>query len=468
MKYISTRDKQVNHYTFSDVLLQGLAKDGGLFVPEIYPHIDIETLKEYQSLPYNELAYKIISQFVGDSIPKDDLKQIVDKTYSTTHFKDKAITPVKKLYNNIFLQDLSLGPSLAFKDLALQFLGNIMEYELERHNKKITILGASSGDTVSAAEEAMKGKDRINVIMLTPETGMSDFQKAQAGSILDKNIFNLSLKGPFDTCQDLVKEINSDLSFKNTYQLSAVNSINWGRICAQVVYYIKGYLSVIEDIGDPIDVIVPSGNFGNVLAGYIAKQMGLPLRHLVVATNENRVLDTLFKTGIYKQESVKTTSSPSMDISKASNFERLLFDCFDRDAKKCSSYMKEFQIKKEIDLSEINDLLVNRIGFQSDVSTHHDRIHAIKTVYNDTNKIVDPHTAAGLHVALKNKDSEIPMLCMETAKATKFENTIQEALNFIPERDSLFKGLEEKEQRFYQVSPSVTDIKEFIKNNINI
>ena len=468
MNYISTRDKQATPYTFSEVLLSGLAKDGGLFVPEIYPYIDFETLRQYKELTYSQLAFTIIEMFVGNSIPKDDLKTIINKSYSHNTFKDKAVTPTKQLYKNIFLQDLSLGPSLAFKDLAMQFLGNIMEYELERQDKTMTILGASSGDTVSAAEEAMKSKSRINVVMLTPKLGMSDFQKAQAGSILEDNIFNLSIDGPFDQCQDLVKEVNNDLEFKHTYHISAVNSINWGRICAQIVYYINGYLSSINEVGEPLDVIVPSGNFGNILAGYIAKQMGLPLRKLIVATNENKVLDTLFKTGLYKQEAVTTTSSPSMDISKASNFERLLFDCLDRDAKKCSQLMKEFQNKKQIDLSNLNNQLTHNVGFQSDSSTHIDRIKCIKTIYKDTKLMIDPHTAAGLHVALKNKDSDIPMLCMETAKATKFENTIKEALGKAPKRPKQFKNLESKKQRFYHINADASSIKTFIKENINI
>ena len=220
--------------------------------------------------------------------------------------------------------------------------------------------------------------------MLTPKEGMSEFQKAQAGTILDKNIFNISVDGPFDTCQDIVKEVNKDIEFKQKYSIGAVNSINWGRICAQIVYYFYGYLNTVDTVGEPLDVIVPSGNFGNMLAGYIAKQMGLPIRKLIIATNENKVLDILFKTGLYKQEDVITTSSPSMDISKASNFERLLYDCLKRDAKQCSKLMKEFESKKEINLSDLITTLKEEHEFSSDSSTHEDRIKTIKTIYKDT------------------------------------------------------------------------------------
>ncbi len=468
MNYVSTRDENTQTYTFSEVLLSGLAQDGGLFIPEIYPFIDHETLKKYKSLSYAEIAYTIIEKFVGESIPKKDLEEILNKTYTETKFKDSKITPIKKLYNNIYLQDLSLGPSLAFKDLAMQFLGNIIEYELTKQNKVLTILGASSGDTVSAAEEAMRSKERINVVMLTPKEGMSEFQKAQAGTILDKNIFNISVDGTFDICQDIVKEVNKDIEFKQKYSIGAVNSINWGRICAQIVYYFYGYLNTVDTVGEPLDIIVPSGNFGNMLAGYIAKQMGLPIRKLIIATNENKVLDILFKTGVYKQETVVTTSSPSMDISKASNFERLLYDCLKRNAKQCSKLMKEFESKKEINLSDLITTLKEEHEFSSDSSTHEDRIKTIKTIYKDTKIIIDPHTAAAIHVAIKNKESDIPMLCMETAKPTKFEMTIQESIGTIPKREKGFENIESKKQKFYNVDSNASAIKDFIRNNIKL
>jgi threonine synthase len=356
---------------------------------------------------------------------------------------------------------------LAFKDLAMQFLGHVMDYTLKQQGKPLTIVGASSGDTVSAAEEAMRGKRQIKVVMLTPKTGMSPFQKAQAGSILDDNIFNVSIPGPFDICQDLVKALNRDVRFKNDHHIGAVNSINWGRICAQVVYYFKGYFSVTSDNSEPVDVVVPSGNFGNVLAGYVAKQMGLPIRRLIVATNENQGLDVFLKTGSYKQRDIIVTSSPSMDISKASNIERLFFDLLDRKPDILSETMAEFETTKSVDLSHLYPKLRDDLGFISGRSTHNERRDVIKSVYSQFNYIIDPHTASAVKVAQDYHDqSKIPMICMETAKPTKFESAVEEAIGFIPDRPKRFRGLEDREQRFYEIDASVEALKAFIKENI--
>lgn len=468
MKYISTRDPNKASYSFSDVLLKGLAEDGGLYVPESYPNISADELSQLRQLPYHELAYDIISKFVGDSIPQADLKALLTATYSKSVFGSDAITPLTHLFDSIYLQDLSSGPSLAFKDMAMQFLGHIMEYELKRRGESITILGASSGDTVSAAEEAMRGKTQIKVVMLTPKEGMSPFQKAQAGSILDDNIINVSLPGPFDTCQDIVKQVNRDLDFKKEFKIGAVNSINWGRICAQIVYYFNGYFLATKTNNELIDVVVPSGNFGNVLAAYVAKQMGLPIRRFIVATNENRVLDTFFKTGVYKQQDVIVTSSPSMDISKASNIERFFYDVVGRDASVLADLMKEFETTHTLDLSQYLDKIQNEIGFYSGPSDHNERKRVIQDTYKQTHVIVDPHTASAIKVAKEYRDdSTVPMICMETAKPTKFESAIQEALGFVPERPPGFEGLEDKEQRFFDVAASDESVKRFIKETLS-
>ena len=468
MKYISTRDPNKTAYSFSDVLLKGLAEDGGLYVPESYPKISKDDLARLRTLPYHELAYDIISKFVGDSIPEQDLRDILSATYSKDVFGSDDITPLTHLFDDIYIQDLSSGPSLAFKDMAMQFLGHIMEYELKRRGETLTILGASSGDTVSAAEEAMRGKDQITVVMLTPKDGMSPFQKAQAGSILDENIINVSLPGPFDTCQDIVKAVNRDLEFKKKFKIGAVNSINWGRICAQIVYYFKGYFLVSDTNDAVIDVVVPSGNFGNVLAAYVAKQMGLPIRRFIVATNENKVLDTFFKTGIYQQQDVVVTSSPSMDISKASNIERFFYDVVGRDAQTLANNMKEFETTKTLDLSSHKDKIQHDIGFFSGPSDHDERKAVIQDVYSKTKVVVDPHTASAIKVAVEYRDdSKVPMLCMETAKPTKFEFAIQEALDFVPQRPDGFEGLEDKEQRFYDVDATDTAVKTFIKETLS-
>jgi threonine synthase len=466
MFYYSSRDNNKNKFSFSDILLQGLANDGGLFVPEEYPKIDLEQLKHLSGLSYQDLAFSILSLFIGDSIPSSDLKEIINAAYTEEKFNHPEICPSHHLYENIYIQDLSSGPSLAFKDMAMQFLGQVMQYELNRRHESLTIVGASSGDTVSSAEEALKSKPNIKVVMLTPQEGMSAFQKAQAGSILDANIFNLSIPQPFDTCQDIVKQINNDLAFKKKYSIGAVNSINWSRIAAQIVYYFKGYFSVIQTIGEPLDVCVPSGNFGNCLAAYIAKQMGLPLRELIVATNENNVLEHFFNTGLYKQQSVTITSSPSMDISKASNIERFFCDLLDRDGAACKKLMTKFETEKEIDLSQYLNYIQKDVGFRAGKSTHEDRLTSIRKVYKESNIIIDPHTAAAVHVAEQLSDKTCPILCMETAKPTKFEDCIHEALGFIPERLEAYKNIETKKQRFYTINANDSDVKKFIETHV--
>ena len=464
MKYFSTRDASQQKRSFTEVLLEGLAPDGGLYVPETYPEVSKDLLTKFRYLTYKQMAYEIISLFVGDAIESSDLKKLIHKTYSASVFGSESVTPVEQISNGIYLQDLSTGPSLAFKDLAMQFLGHAMDYELSRRGQTLTILGASSGDTVSAAEEAMRGKECINVVMLTPRDGMSSFQKAQAGSILDDNIFNIALAAPFDRCQDLVKSINKDIPFKQKYKIGAVNSINWGRICAQIVYYFKGYLSITNSNDEWIDAVVPSGNFGNVLAAYIAKKMGLPIRRLIVSTNENDVLDVFFKTGTYQQKSVKVTSSPSMDISKASNIERYFFDLLDRNANVLSDYMSEFETTKQIDFSELLAKIQIETGFFSGASNHQERLSIIQKIYQASQRVIDPHTAAGVKVALEyqQKDDSLPYLCVETAKPTKFEEAIQEALGFLPKRPAQFIGLEDKQQRFFDLNDHEDDIKSFI------
>lgn len=466
MLYRSTRDRQKKIVTFTDVLLEGLAQDGGLYVPIEYPKITDDMHTRYRKLPYKDLAFKIIKQFVGTSISENDLKELIHKTYTKEVYGSDDITPVECLKNNLYLQDLSSGPSLAFKDMAMQFLGHIMDYELTRRGEALNIVGASSGDTVSAAEEAFRGKSQINMFMLTPKEGMSPFQKAQAGSVLEDNIFNISLKAPFDTCQDIVKEINKDLAFKSNFQIGAVNSINWGRICAQIVYYFKGYYAITSTNDEQIDVVVPSGNFGNVLAGFIAKLMGLNIRHLVVSTNENKVLDTFFKTGLYKQQEVMITSSPSMDISKASNIERLFFEILDKDAAQLKEKMEIFEATQVLDFSDKLNKIQNEYGFISGHSNHSQRCEVIKDIYKNTRRIIDPHTAAAVKVALDMNDQKVPILCMETAKPTKFEKTVKEALGFIPKRPDSFIGLEEKEQRFFDCDASSNSVKDFIRQSV--
>ena len=336
MLYLSTRgDPSRKH--FCEILLEGLAPDGGLYLPEHYPQVDEATLSKwraiYQDQGYAALAFEVLSLYIDD-IPAADLKTICEKTYTEAVFGTKDIVPLKELEDHFYLEALSNGPTLAFKDMAMQLLGNLFEYELARRGEQLNILGATSGDTGSAAEYAMRGKKGVRVFMTSPHGRMSPFQQAQMFSLMDDNIHNIAIDGVFDDCQDIVKAVSNDLDFKRKYRIGTVNSINWARLLAQVVYYFAGYFQATRTNSEKVSFTVPSGNFGNICAGHVARMMGLPVQKLVAATNENDVLDEFFRTGIYRVRSsadTHETSSPSMDISKASNFERFVFDLLGRD-----------------------------------------------------------------------------------------------------------------------------------------
>ena len=453
---ISTRDNNKREISYTNALLKGLAPDGGLYVPTEYPQISIEELKGLKNLSYPELAFEVKKKLIGGTIPHDDLRILLDNAYTEPKFNSQNlnIVPVQEIGKDIFIQNLSLGPTATFKDIALQPLGQEMNYELNKRNEKLIILGATSGDTGSSAEAAVKGLENITLFMLSPKAGMSKFQKAQMGSLSGGNIFNISICGRFDDCQDLVKKLKRDPEFS---KLGAVNSINWGRISSQVPYFISGYLQTAKNMGDLVDFVVPTGNFGNILAGYIAKKMGLPIRKLIIATNENNVLDKLIKTGIYELTPPQITSSPSMDISKASNYERLLFDITDRNPEIVTRYMEKFKDFGKVDFKDfgINPSAFEDNGFYSGTSTHQERISTIKQLYKETGKIIDPHSADALTVARKFKlDDRVPMICMETALPVKFEDTIEEALGFKPEREKRFIGIEKNinPSNFHEIS----------------
>ena len=473
MKYISTRGKSPE-LNFSDVLLSGLAPDGGLYLPKNYPSISNEELSLMRMMSYSELAFFIFSKYIDD-IPSEDLKDIVKKTYTKKVYgfsrkeqNAEDITPTLKLKNNLHLLSLSNGPTIAFKDIAMQFLGNIFEYVLSKQNKSLNILGATSGDTGSAAEYAMRGKKGIKVFMLSPNGRMSPFQTAQMYSLQDKNIFNIAIKGVFDDCQDIVKAVSNDLEYKEKNKIGAVNSINWGRILAQIVYYFKGYFDVTESNDEIVDFTVPTGNFGNICAGHVARMMGLPIRKLVVATNENDVLDEFFKTGSYAPRgSDKTylTSSPSMDISKASNFERFMFDVFKRDADILCKHWNQVDLGGSFNLTDELFERISNFGFISSSSKHVNRIGLIKKFYEDYNVIVDTHTADGLKAALDHFDSSIPMLVLETALPIKFEKSIFEAIGKYPDRPKQLQNIESLKQHNEVFNNDVNEVKNFITKN---
>ncbi len=469
MKYISTRGETA-HMNFTDVLLMGLAPDGGLMVPEEYPQVDEQTLAMWRQLSYPELAYEIMSLYIDD-IPANDLKELVNKTYTQDVFGSKEITPVRTLSDGIKVQALSNGPTLAFKDMAMQFLGNLFEYVLKRDNKQLNILGATSGDTGSAAEYAMRGKENINVFMLSPAGKMSEFQRAQMYSLADKNIFNIAVDGLFDDCQDIVKATQGDLSFKEDHYIGTVNSINWARIVAQVVYYFQGYFLATNSNEEKVSFCVPTGNFGNVFAGHIARMMGLPIHRLIVATNENDVLDEFFKSGSYRPRTPANTfitSSPSMDISKASNFERFVFDLMQRDAQEVAALWAEVNAGVGFDLKLWLDKINHGYGFVAGASTHADRLNVIRDVYLAKDGFVDPHTADGIKVAREMREVGEVIVCLETALATKFDATVHEALGSdveIPRPEAL-SGLESKEQFVTNMPNNVDAVKAFVKEQL--
>ena len=473
MKYISTRGCSPK-LAFSEVLLGGLAPDGGLYLPEHYPKFTNDELNKMRGMTYQDLAFYIFEKFIDD-IPSNDLKEIVNKTYSADIFsfareeqKAEDITPTLKLKNNLFLLSLSNGPTLAFKDIAMQFLGNIFEYVLEKKGKTLNILGATSGDTGPAAEYAMKGKKGIKVFMLSPHGTMSPFQAAQMYSLQDSNILNIAIKGVFDDCQDIVKVVSNDLEFKDLYKIGAVNSINWGRILAQIVYYFKGYFDVTSKNSEKVDFTVPTGNFGNICAGHVARMMGLPINHLVVATNENDVLDEFFNTGNYSPRSSKETfqtSSPSMDISKASNFERFIFDLLGRNSTSLKEHWKKIDDGKSFKLSEENFKKIKDYGFVSSSSKHTNRMDSIRSLYNEVGVIIDTHTADGIKAAMDHSAPSNPMIVLETALPIKFEKSVFEAIGVYPKRPGSLKDLELLDQKFEVFENSVESVKKCIIDN---
>jgi threonine synthase len=480
MHYISTRGHAAAQ-NFSEILLAGLAPDGGLYLPAEYPQVSGAELDAWRGLSYADLAFEILSKFATD-IPADDLRALVRKTYTAEVYRNARrnedaaqITPLCTLEERdgtkLMLQALSNGPTLAFKDMAMQLLGNLFEYTLARQHAELNILGATSGDTGSAAEYAMRGKKGIRVFMLSPHRKMSGFQTAQMFSLQDENIFNIAIEGVFDDCQDIVKAVSNDLSYKATQKIGTVNSINWARVVAQVVYYFRGYLSATTSNDQKVSFAVPSGNFGNVCAGHIARMMGLPIDQLVVATNENDVLDEFFRTGVYRvRKSSETyhTTSPSMDISKASNFERFIHDLLERDSERVAALFRKVETHGGFDLSggpgSDGDEFVKvaQYGFVSGKSIHQDRLATIRDVHARHGVTIDTHTADGVKVARECLKPGVPMIVLETALPAKFNETIQEALGHDAERPAGFENIESLPQRFVVMPADAAQVKQYI------
>ncbi|MEA3112089.1 MAG: threonine synthase [Caballeronia sp.] len=481
MNYISTRGAGFGErHTFSDILLGGLAKDGGLYLPAEYPRVTAQELTAWRTLSYADLAYEILRKF-SDDIPDEDLRALTRRTYTASvysnvrnHESASQITPLKTLGEEggttVSLLELSNGPTLAFKDMAMQLLGNLFEYTLAKEGQTLNILGATSGDTGSAAEYAMRGKQGVRVFMLSPHQKMSAFQTAQMFSLQDPNIFNLAVIGNFDNCQDIVKAVSNDHAFKAANKIGTVNSINWARVVAQVVYYFKGYFAATKSNAERVSFTVPSGNFGNVCAGHIARMMGLPIEQLVVATNENDVLDEFFRTGVYRVRTAAETyhtTSPSMDISKASNFERFVFDLLGRDPSRVLQLFRDVEEKGGFDLAAGGDFVrVKEFGFVSGRSSHADRVDTIRDAFKRYGTMIDTHTADGLKVAREHLRPGVPMIVLETAQPIKFGETIREALEREPERPAAFIGIEELPQKFDIVAAEAGLVKAYIAERI--
>lgn len=472
MKYLSTRGDPTP-LGFCDILLEGLAPDGGLYLPTHYPKVDAATLERWRGLSYADLAFEILSLYIDD-IPADDLRALLRRTYTPAVFGSPQITPQVPLPGlgggvaPVSLLALSNGPTLAFKDMAMQLLGGLFEYELARRGQTLNILGATSGDTGSAAEYAMRGRRGIRVFMLSPHGRMSPFQQAQMFSLQDPNIYNLAVEGVFDDCQDIVKAVSADLDFKRRHRIGTVNSINWARLLAQVVYYFAGWFQATAGRpGAEVSFAVPSGNFGNICAGHVARRMGLPIRRLVLATNENAVLDEFFRSGRYRVRSgaeTHETSSPSMDISKASNFERFVFDLVGRDGARTAALFRDaIATAGEFTVTPEEFARIPAEGFVSGHSTHADRLRTIRQVQAACGVLVDPHTADGLKVALEHLEPGVPMLVLETALPAKFASTLVEATGAEPPRPAGLEGIEDQPKRFRVMKPDVAAVKALIE-----
>lgn len=456
MRYVSTRGRAPVQ-GFEGALLAGLADDGGLYVPEAWPTLGRDDLAALAGLPYARLAARVLQPFVGAAIGPGELEALVADAYAG--FDHQAVAPLVQLDSGLWLLELFHGPTLAFKDLALQVLGRLFDRALARRGERATIVGATSGDTGSAAIAACRDRPSMDVVILHPKGRVSAVQRRQMTTVTSANVHNVAIEGTFDDCQGLVKRLFADDEFRRAHNLAAINSINWARIAAQVVYYCKGWLAAAAKDGDAVSFAVPSGNFGNIYAGYLARRMGLPIRRLVLATNENGVLDEFFRTGIYRvRGSAVATSSPSMDITRASNFERFVYDLVERDGVRVAALWRTLDETGEIDLSAMQKRIAET-GFESGKSTHADRIATIRMLHQRYGVVVDPHTADGVKVGLEHREPGVPLVCLETALPAKFGATIREALGRDPACPPGLEDLELRTQRYEVIEPDAAAVK---------
>ncbi len=461
MRYISTRGG-ISPISFKDAVMMGLASDGGLLLPQSYPVVSGEQLESWRKLTYPELAFEVISRY-ADDIPATDLKSLINHSYAGFNHPD--VTPLVR-QNGVYILELFHGVTLAFKDVALQFLGNLFEYILAERKQTLNIIGATSGDTGSAAIHGVRGKKGISIFILHPHGKTSKVQALQMTSVTDANVHNIAVRGTFDDCQDMVKEIFGDLKFKEKYSLGAVNSINWARVLAQVVYYFYAWFRVTDETAAPVNFSVPTGNFGDIFAGYVAKRMGLPIGKLLLATNENNILTRFINASDYSLGGVVATVSPSMDIQIASNFERYLFHLFAEDAGRVKEAFTELKEYGRISCSP-DEMALVREDFCSASINQDATLQTIRDFYSDTGYLLDPHTAVGVKAALDLLPSDSARVCLATAHPAKFSETVEQALGFkVPAPESV-KELYGKPTRCEIMDADLGKVREFLVAHIS-
>lgn len=462
MRYISTRGR-APELAFDDVLLSGLARDGGLYVPAEWPRFNTDDLVAMKALSYNDLAFKVIQPFVGGTIDDDALKAIIARAYST--FEGGEVAPLINIGDDIHLMELFHGPTLAFKDVAMQMLGGLFDHVLQARGEHITIVGATSGDTGSAAIEACRGKDTLDIFMLHPEGRVSEVQRRQMTTVLADNVHNVAVRGTFDDCQDLVKAMFNDTPFRDRHHLSAVNSINWARVMAQIVYYFHAALH----LGAPereISFTVPTGNFGNVFAGYAAMKMGLPVKKFIVAANANDILARFFDTGEMRTDAVVPTLSPSMDIQISSNFERLLFDMMGRDGARVESTLTTFRKEGSF---RVDQGMLDTVRERFDAARYDDKetTETIRALYAESGMLIDPHTAVGLAAAKAKHDNDgTPMVVLATAHPAKFPDAVEAATGVRPALPERMSDLYDREERAVTTDNSLDAIERLVNDTL--
>lgn len=460
MRYISTRGG-INPIPFKDAIMMGLASDGGLLLPESYPAVTREQLESWRRLKYPELAFEVISRYVDD-IPASDLKSLIRRSYST--FAHPEVTPLVRK-DGVYILELFHGVTLAFKDVALQFLGNLFEYILAERNQTLNIICATSGDTGSAAIHGVRGKKGISIFILHPLGKTSEVQALQMTSVTDANVHNIAVRGTFDDCQDMVKELFGDLEFKEKYSLGAVNSINWARVLAQVVYYFYAWLRVTDETDAPVHFSVPTGNFGDIFAGYVAKRMGLPVDKLLLATNENNILTRFINSSDYSLGEVVATASPSMDIQIASNFERYLFHLFAEDPARVTEAFAELKEHGRISCTH-DEMALVRKDFCSVSVNQADTLQTIRDFYAETGYLLDPHTAVGVKAALDLLPPDSARVCLATAHPAKFSETVEQSLGFQMPAPESVRELYGKPTRCEIMDADIDKVREFLVAHI--